>query len=294
MSSDVSCDKINARLDYDKKHAIKEVSVPDQIEPLAVQVIYVVPEDAEPWREADRHASQCLEDLQWFFADEMERFGYGPKTFEIAADARGSRVFHQISSNLGKTEFCNNRVKNCERTAQKHGLSIGHNIALYFHESYTITDGKVSDSGKGAKGRPGKSWLSSLHLKMAIREWISNDDGYAGEVFDWISQEAMQEGALSWNKRGRTLGDVSGSAFGIIAHELGHAFGLGHDCTDKNRKGNLMGYGCRGMRGYFRPDLTDDSCRLSKQHAAYLNSSPFFAVRKLKPKSIAFSGRSGK
>lgn len=268
--------------------------MPDLIEPLGVQVIYVVPEDAEPWREAERHARQCLEDLQWFFSDEMERLGHGPKTFEIATDDRGSLVFHQISSTLGKTEFCNNRVKNCERTAQKYGLRIENDVTVYFHESYTITDGKVSDSGKGAKGRTGKAWLSSLHLKMAIREWINNDNGYAGEVFDWISPEPMQEGTLSWNKRGRKLGDVSGSAFGIIAHELGHAFGLVDDRTDKNRKGNLMGYGCRGMRGYFRPDLTNDFCFLSEQNAADLNNSPFFAVRKLKPKSMAFSGRLGK
>jgi hypothetical protein len=82
---------------------------------------------------------------------------------------------------------------------------------------------------------------------------------------------------------------VAGSAFGVIAHELGHGFGLSHDKTnDRNRKGNLMYNGCRGMLGYFRPDLTNDFCVLSVRNAAVLNKNDFFAVRDLKPKSVIF------
>jgi hypothetical protein len=99
----------------------------------------------------------------------------------------------------------------------------------------------------------------------------------------------MKANTLSWQGRGRKLGDVAGSAFGVIAHELGHGFGLSHDKTnDRNRKGNLMGNGFRGMRGYFRPDLTDDFCVLSERNAAILNKSKFFDIRDLKPKSAIF------
>ena len=50
-----------------------------------------------------------------------------------------------------------------------------------------------------------------------------------------------------------------------------------------------MGKGCRGMRGYFRPDLTDDRCVLSKESAAILDNSFFFKVRELKRRSVSFS-----
>jgi hypothetical protein len=48
------------------------------------------------------------------------------------------------------------------------------------------------------------------------------------------------------------------------------------------------------MRGYFRPDLTDDRCILSEGSAAILDKNDFFAVRKLKPKSISFSDETAK
>ena len=266
--------------------------MPYRTQPFTVRVIYVVPVDAEPWGEAKHRATECLADIQWFFADEMKRLGYGPKTFEIANDECGALVFHQIRSPLTKEEFRENYWKKCKKVAQAYGLRSTNDVVVYFYESYTITSGEVSGAGARGKrrGLGGEAFLSSLHLKLARREWIVNDNGYNGEVFDWISPEAMKGDTLSWHGRGRKLGDVSGSAFGVIAHELGHAFGLPDNSPPgRNRKGNLMGNGCRGMRGYFRPDLTDDFCVLSEQNAELLENKDFFAVRKLKPKSMSFS-----
>jgi len=270
---------------------LKEESLHYKPQPFTVRVIYIVPMDTEPWGEASHRATEWLEDMQWFFADEMQRRGHGPKTFKIANDESGGLVLHQINSSLPKKEFGRNPVNNCKNAAQAHGLRNANDVVVYFYESYLITDGKVS--GQGAKGGKrkggGEAFLSSLHLKVARREWIANDNEYGGEVFDWISSEPMKGDTLSWQGRGRKLGDVSGSAFGMMAHELGHCFGLPGDRTDDtNRKGNLMGKGCRGMRGYFRPDLTDNRCVLSEGSAAMLDKNDFFAVRKLKPKSMSF------
>lgn len=256
--------------------------------PFTVRFIYVVPKNVEPWREAKRCAHEWLEDIQWFFADQMKKRDHGPKTFEIATDNKGELVFHQIRTSLSKDEFQNNRVNNCKNVGKTYGLrSKNDDVVVYFYESYSIHNGKVS--GQGARGQGGEAFLSSLYLKMARREWIADNNSYDGKVFKWISPEPMKADTLSWNRRGRKLGDVAGSAFGVIAHELGHGFGLSHDKTnDRNRKGNLMGNGFRGMRGYFRPDLTDDFCVLSVRNAAALNKSNFFAIRDLKPKSVIF------
>ncbi len=256
-----------------------------------VRVIYVVPKNVEPWREAKRRAHEWLEDIQWFFADQMEKLNHVPKTFEIATDNREELVFHQIRSSLEKDEFRKNPVNNCKNVGKIHGLRSMNDAVVYFHESYSILNGKASGKGArgGKRGIGGEAFLSSLHLKIARREWIADNNGYDGKVFKWISPEPMKADTLSWNRRGRKLGDVAGSAFGMMAHELGHSFGLSHDKTnDRNRKGNLMYNGCRGMLGYFRPDLTNDFCVLSVRNAAVLNKNDFFAVRDLKPKSVIF------
>ena len=263
-----------------------------ETQPLAVRVIYIVPSDAEPWGDAKQRANDCLEDIQWFFADEMKRLGYGRKTFEIARDEADSIVFHQINSNLTRDDFGFKYWNNCKNAAQDHGLRNLDCVTVYFYEGYSIANGVVEAGSRGnAKGNGGEAFLSSLHLKLAIREWLANNQGYGGKVFDWISSESMGDGALNWNGRGRRLGDLAGAGFGIIAHELAHCFAVPkQEKMSRSRSGPLMGNGCRGMRGYFRPDLTGDRCVLREEDAAVLDKSNFFDIRKLKPKSVSFSG----
>lgn len=111
--------------------ALKEESVHYRTQPFTVRVIYVVPMDAKPWGEAKHRATEWLEDIQWFFADEMKRLGYGPKTFETANDEGGTLVFHQIYSSLLKKEFGKHPVNNCKNAAQAHGLRSANDVAVY-------------------------------------------------------------------------------------------------------------------------------------------------------------------
>lgn len=142
--------------------------------PLTVRVVYVVPSDAQPWEEAKRRASEWLEDIQWFFADEMKRLGYEPKTFEIATDESGELIFQQIGSPLTKEAFGKSRCKNCVKAARTNGLQSANDAVVYFYETY---DGDVSSQGtKGGKGKGG-AFLGSLYLKRAKREWITKRFG---------------------------------------------------------------------------------------------------------------------
>jgi hypothetical protein len=240
--------------------------------------LYVVPEDAEPWEEAKRRAAEWLEDIQLYFADEMMRLGYGPRTFDIAKDVRGELLFHQISSHMPKTAFHSGRDyrKNCIKAAQISGLQPGSDRIVCFHESCSIKDGKVF--GDGSSYSKGYSFLGSLHLKLAKREWLGDKTNYEGMVFSWISSEPVKRGMLK--QRGSTLGELSGAEYGIMAHELCHCFGPRNENDDlDNRWTNLMYYGCRRMRG---PKLANERCRLSERSGAILNQSEFFTLRNLK------------
>lgn len=267
----------------------------DETHPWTIRIIYIVPAGIQPWLEAKQRAIECLEDLQWFFADEMQRLGYGPMTFEIERDSEGSPVFNQIESNLAPDDFRKNCWNNCKKAAGVNGLRDLDYVTVFFFETYSITNGVVDNAGSRGwhRGRGGEAFISSLHLKMARREWLTNNNGYGGEVFDWIDSKPMKSNTLSWNGRGPTLGDVSGSGFGVVAHELAHCFdppqqGKGQ----RGPKGLLMDNGCRGMRGYFQPDLTEDRCLLRKGDAAAFSENGFFAIRSLRPKSAAFPHQS--
>ena len=263
------------------------------MQPHTVRVIYIVPSDAKEWLDAKQHATEVLEDLQHFFADEMNQRGHGPKTFEIARDADNDLLFDARHSSIVKAQFQADPIKACQ-----HELSGGRprgasDIELCFFEAYSIVNGVVSVPG--AKTRRRRCYLNSLHLKIANRDWLHDVGGYAGRVFPWISSEPMLGTTLKWNDgHGLQLGDVAGAGFGVIAHELDHAFGGKHHSSqedERERKGQLMGKGLRGFRGYFRPDLTDDRCVLSKFDAESLNKSEFFDLRKLKPKGAHFFSR---
>lgn len=255
-----------------------------------VRVVYIVPLGAKPWKEMRHRATEYLEDIQWFFADEMNRHGFGKKTFEIARDSNGELLFHQINDSLDRSQFKEKPWNECKKIAEANDLRGDKDIVTYVFEYYSFPSGKdpVASCRGGRKKVGGEVFLSSLHIKLARREWLSCDDEYEGQVFDWIRPEPMGKDTLNWHGRGRKIGDVCGASYGIIAHELGHAFGLHDTKNGRNRKGDLMGYGIRGMRGYFRPDLTDDFCVLTEKDAACLNNSKFFSKRNLKNKSLAF------
>jgi len=261
--------------------------------PKTVRVIYIVPNDEQAWPDAKLRSTQVLEDLQHFFADEMNRLVHESITFEIARDGKGDTLFEVKRSTLEKAAFQAQPIEACQQVLCGGRPPDAPDIEVCFFEGYSIEKGVASVPGAKTKRR--RCYLNSLYLKTANRDWLHDLGGYAGRLFPWISFEPMLGTTLQWNKdQGLQLGDVAGSAYGIIAHELGHAFGGKHHSSEddeRERKGHLMGLGSRGFRGYFRPDLTDDRCVLSQETASTLKESPFFECRHLKPKGSHFSER---
>jgi hypothetical protein len=258
----------------------------------SVRVIYIIPSDAVPWTGAKGCAMEVLEDLQWFFADEMARLGYGQRTFDIVRELDGSLLFHQINSPLGREQFIQadrrQYPSRCRITAKKHGLCDDSNLTIYFVEAYSIIDGQVRANCSGWSRNGGEAFLSSLYLKMALRDWIADSTPYAGMQFEWIDPGPLPGNLRKWNNHRTTLGDLSGAAYGVIAHELAHGFSVAPQERKGGRYGPLMGSGHRGMRGYFRPDLTDDRCWLRPEDGQVLDDNQRLTIMELKSKSVVF------
>lgn len=259
-----------------------------------IRLIYIVPSDAEPWPEAKERAADVLEDLQWFFADQMNMLGHGPQTFDIARDTDGSLLFHQIDSPLVKDQFIEaNRRQypaRCRSATKRYGLCDDAYVKVYFVEAYSIIAGVVHANCGGWARNGGEAFLSSFHLKVTIRDWIADTSGYGGRVFNWIDSEPLAKNLrVGKNERGPALGDLSGAGYGIIAHELAHCFNPPpQEKGKRGRTGPLMGLGQLGMRGYFRPDLTSDRCWLRVEDGQAFSSNKSFAIRELKSRSVIF------
>ena len=70
------------------------ISTADAQLPFVVQTVYFKPTDAPP---APKTLSQTMRDVQLLYLEEMERNGYGAKTFRLETDAKGNTIIHTIN-----------------------------------------------------------------------------------------------------------------------------------------------------------------------------------------------------
>ena len=70
-----------------------------------VRLIYFRDRDRQPQPDIDAKMDRLIKDVQQFYADEMERHGYGRKTFEFETDAhRNAIVYHVIGDEASRSE----------------------------------------------------------------------------------------------------------------------------------------------------------------------------------------------
>ena len=72
---------------------------------LVVQVIYFHPNDREPQADIDTVLDTLMKDVQQFYADEMERHGFGRKTFRLEIDENGQLIVHRVMGKFGNMHY---------------------------------------------------------------------------------------------------------------------------------------------------------------------------------------------
>ena len=70
------------------------ISTADAQLPFIVQTVYFKPTDAPP---APKTLSQTMQDVQLLYLTEMERNGYGTKTFRLERNAAGDPIIHTVN-----------------------------------------------------------------------------------------------------------------------------------------------------------------------------------------------------
>lgn len=185
-----------------------------------VHIVYWTPADREP---APRHRERLgaiMEDIRDFYAKEMKRLGFGPRTVRLDYDSDGLLKVHLVAGRKPYSEYdvrSGSEIRTeCLPTLRAAGLDpdretivIFCNMSNWDEEKRTISQN--SPYYAGGSNRQGTAWQVDspiLDLDFLDKKEPRVMDGQYGDI---------------------SIGRYNSIFIGGVCHELGHALGLPHN-----------------------------------------------------------------
>ena len=179
--------------------------------PPRIRLVYFFPSDHTPQPNIDTELQALIKQTQDFYADQMENYGFGRKTFQFEADSNGKAVAHHVQGRSPAEDYRNRGISIVQELEGSLDL-IDHIYLVVLDPSLQGTLGSFCGLALSASGLgvPGNAFQMGNNGRLAVV--------YAA-------------------------GTCAG--VGTTAHELGHTFGLAHDYRDKDY---VMNHGLRVPR----------------------------------------------
>ena len=184
-----------------------------------VRLIYFLPKDSQAQPNINAKLDTWIKDVQQLYSDELTRYGFGRKTFQLETDANGQAVVHHVDGLSDETHYHQGTFSKIIKELSERFDSSKHAYLIVVETS--IFEGGRSCGKANRNGRTG---------------------GYAVVP---AAGNCVAENV----------------AVGLVAHELGHVFGLHHDFRSD---AYMMSYG-----GHLRR-------KLSRCAAESLSAHPYF------------------
>ena len=165
--------------------------------PHRVRMVYFLPRDRKPQPDMDVTMDDTIKTVQKFYANQMEQHGFGRKTFPIETDADGNAVVHRVNGKFNEAYYVDFDFLYQEAWNEvKEHFNTSQDIYLVVMETNSLF------LQHGTKINP-------IHGERSVAG-VANKEGNLGGLVA-ITQKFFIDN------------------FVLVAHELGHIFGLDHD-----------------------------------------------------------------
>ena len=233
-------------------------------------IVYWTPKDREPAKDYEARLKRMLEHIQNYYADQMERLGFGRRTMQLQVNDSGQLMIHLVR---GQEPYANYNVQSgqkirqeCLPTLTKAGIDPGKETLVIFCNMADWDEQKRqlrhrSPYYAGGNSRAGTAWqldspiLDTIHLRDKGNKI---HDGQYGHI---------------------SLGKHNSIFIGGIAHELGHSLGLPH-CKARPDEREVFGTALMGSGNRTYGDELRDEGKgsfLTLAHGLRLASHPQFS-----------------